>query len=144
MTLAVCVPGIPVPQGSLRNAGPRRTFHANDAALKPWRATVIAHLQEQMTGAGEWPLDGPVSVTAVFVLPRPKSAPRSRLWPDRKPDLDKLIRAACDSLQQAGAIAQDAQVVHLEAMKAYGTPGMTLTVRAVPADFLDRLTGAVA
>jgi crossover junction endodeoxyribonuclease RusA len=138
--LVVRVPGIPVPQGSLRALGAGRpTVHANAAALKPWRATVIAHLQDEMHHAGDWPLDGPVSVRLTFVLPRPKSAPKSRTWPDKKPDIDRLTRAALDSLTQSGAVHDDAQVCHLEALKAYGVPGMVLTLRPLGADATLRL-----
>jgi crossover junction endodeoxyribonuclease RusA len=138
--LTVRVPGIPVPQGSLRALGAGRpTVHSNAAALKPWRASVIAHVQEQMAAGGDWPLAGPVSVRLTFVLPRPKSAPKSRTWPDRKPDLDKLTRAALDAVEQAGAVQGDAQVCHLEALKAYGVPGMVLTLRPLSADVVARL-----
>jgi Holliday junction resolvase RusA-like endonuclease len=86
--LTVQVPGLPVPQGSIRNLGRGRpSVHANADKLLPWRAS--------------------------------------------RPDLDKLTRAAFDSLQESGAIRDDAQVVGLRAVKVYGTPGMALTVQAV-------------
>ncbi|WP_331852408.1 hypothetical protein [Mycobacteroides abscessus] len=41
--------------------------------------------------AGRPIFDGPVSVTLQFVLPRPKSAPKSRTpAATKRPDLDKL------------------------------------------------------
>lgn len=122
--LSVVVPGVAVAQGSLRSLGNGRpTVHSNAAALMPWRATVVATVQAGMAQAGgEWPLTGPVKLEVLFALPRPRSAPKSRVFPDRKPDLDKLVRAIGDSLTQAGAIADDAQIVTLLADKEYGTP----------------------
>lgn len=99
---------------------------SNKATLLPWRASVIAHVRQQMERGGEWPVDGPVRVAVTFHLQRPVSAPKWRLWPDRKPDLDKLVRAALDAVTQAGALADDARVVHIDARKDYGNPGMTL------------------
>jgi crossover junction endodeoxyribonuclease RusA len=130
-TLAVTVPGIPAPQGSMKSYGPGRLVHSNPATL-PWRASVIAHIRQQMQD-GTWPITGPVKVGITFTLPRPKSAPKSRMWPDKKPDIDKLARACLDALEQAGAIQSDAQVVMLGATKVYGTPEMTLTLRSMSA-----------
>lgn len=133
--LTVTVPGVPVSQGSLRSLGAGRpTVHSNASTLLPWRASVVAHVRQVMDRGGEWPIEGPVKVAVTFHLPRPKSAPKWRLWPDRKPDLDKLCRACLDALSErtgAGAIRDDAQVVVLGASKEYGTPGMTLSLRAL-------------
>jgi crossover junction endodeoxyribonuclease RusA len=129
-TLAVSVPGTPAPQGSIRSLGAGRpSVHSNASTLLPWRASVIAHIRQAMETGGPWPLEGPVKVGITFYLPKPKSAPKSRMWPDRKPDVDKLARACLDSLEQAGAIRSDAQVVMLGATKVYGLPGMVMTVR---------------
>lgn len=134
-SLTVTVPGVPISQGSLRSLGAGRpTVHSNAATLLPWRASVVAHVRQQMERGGEWPIDGPVKLSVTFHLARPKSSPRWRLWPDKKPDLDKLVRACCDALSErtgAGAIRDDAQVVLLSASKEFGTPGMTLSLRAL-------------
>jgi Holliday junction resolvase RusA-like endonuclease len=103
--LTVQVPGLPVPQGSIRNLGRGRpSVHANADKLLPWRASVVAHIRQAMNGQAEWPVEGPLEVGVTFYLPRPKSA---------------------------GAIRDDAQVVGLRAVKVFGTPGMALTVQAV-------------
>jgi Holliday junction resolvase RusA-like endonuclease len=54
---------------------------------------------------------------------RPRSAPKSRLWPDRKPDLDKLERGCLDALTSAAVIEDDARVVRLSSWKRYALPG---------------------
>lgn len=134
-TLTVTVPGVPQPQGSMRHFGPGRPMESsNKATLLPWRASVVAHVRQAMEHGGEWPITGPVKVAVSFTLPRPKSAPRWRLWPDKKPDLDKLCRAAFDALSEktgAGAIHDDAQIVLLSADKSYGTPQMSLLLRSL-------------
>lgn len=133
--LHVVVPGIPVPQGSIRSLGAGRpSVHSNATKLKPWRGEVIATIRDVMDGIEcEWPIEGPLSVEVTFHLPRPKSAPKSRLYPDRKPDVDKLARSTLDALTMSGAIGDDAQVVELRACKIYsGLPGMELTVEPMP------------
>lgn len=129
-TLTVSVLGAPVPQGSMKALGPRRMVHHNAEKLRPWRDTVAWHLREEMAAAGMTePWDEPLAVTATFVLPRPASAPRRRWAPDRKPDIDKLLRAALDSITLAGVAADDARVVHVAMSKVYGPiPQMVLTV----------------
>lgn len=132
MFLHVSVPGVPAPQGSLRSLGTGRpSVHSNAATLLPWRAAVIAHVRQVMQTGGEWPVEGPVQAEATFFLPRPKSAPAWRIWPDKKPDLDKLQRAAGDALEQAGALRSDAQIVLWKSSKQYGPPGMDLRLRTL-------------
>ena len=74
-------------------------------------------------GTVSWyPVSGPLSVTMVFTLPRPKSCPKSRLWPDKKPDLSKLVRSTEDALIDAGIIDDDARIVHLDPWKVFPIP----------------------
>ena len=135
--LTVTVPGVPQPQGSMKSFGRGPLVHSNAEHLLPWRASLIGHLRQAMDAdmvEPGWPISGPVRVDVVFTLPKPKSAPKSRLHPDRKPDLDKLCRAALDALGQktgAGVIYDDAQVVGLVAAKNYGNPGCTLTIASL-------------
>jgi Endodeoxyribonuclease RusA len=54
---------------------------------------------------------GPSSRGWFFYLPKPSSAPkRRRTWPDRKPDLSKLLRAIEDPMNGV-LIADDARIV---------------------------------
>ncbi len=117
--LTVFVPGIPKPQGSMRHIRMGKatvTVHADHDNLIVWRHAV-AHEVNQVWG--DTPvLDEPVALTLYFYLPRPKSAPKKRLHPDRLPDLDKLVRAVLDSLTGI-VLADDARVVSLGAIKNY-------------------------
>jgi len=69
-------------------------------------------------------MDGPLSLTVNFWLPRPASLTKKRIadGPCRKPDIDKLIRSSCDALTTAGAIADDARIVRIVASKRYVLP----------------------
>lgn len=134
MFLHVSVPGVPVPQGSMKHFGVGRPMESsNKATLLPWRQAVVAHVRQVMEAGGEWPVEGPVQVDVTFFLARPKSAP-NRMWPEKKPDCDKLVRGALDCLSEktgAGAIRDDAQVVIIRASKQYGAPGMDLRLRTL-------------
>ena len=131
-TLAVTVLGTPVPQGSMKSLGPRRMVHSNAEKLRPWRDTVSWHVRQNMADLGLQPFEGPVALTATFVLPRPKSAAKSRWAPDRKPDGDKLLRGLFDAITAGGGWVDDAQVVSCSWSKVYpldgNVPGVTFTV----------------
>jgi len=89
---------------------------------------------------------GPVSVTVMFRLPRPKghygtgrnagylraSAPR---LPGGRPDIDKLLRSTFDALGEAGVWGDDSQVTDVHASKMYANPyepiGATIRVSGV-------------
>lgn len=74
--------------------------------------------------------DGPVSVTVVFHLLKPKSA-KKRIYPAVKPDIDnytKLIFDACNGL----VFNDDAQVIRLSAEKKYADEeGIYISVEAL-------------
>jgi len=97
--------------------------------LKPWRDKMTAAARLANPGA---PMDGPLEVIAVFYMPKPKR-PKFAL-PATPADLDKFQRALGDALTQAGAIKDDARIVHWDAWKKYhpeGWAGVEVEVRAV-------------
>jgi len=132
--LTVTVLGVPVPQGAIRSLGTGRpSVHANAKALHPWRQMVAQQVRWQMGDAGLYePLDGPMVLTATFVMPRPKSAPKSRWAPDRRPDLSHLVRALEDAIVMGGGVVDDSQFVTEVVSKVYpadgAIPGVTFTV----------------
>lgn len=98
----------------------RKTYdpQAEDAQTDRWR------LKAQMHGP---PLEGPLSVSAVFVFKRPKSWPKKRkdTFHSSRPDLDNLVKWICD----AGNCAiwhDDAQIVCTTAIKIYGEEEKTI------------------
>lgn len=125
------VPGVPVPQGSVDMY--RGRIVGVKAPLKKWRDSIRAATLARHEGE---PMDGPLTVALAFQLAPPQRA----RWPlpAVKPDLDKLIRAALDSLSTTknrkgvitpGVITDDARIVHITAAKAYHhTPGVMITI----------------
>lgn len=107
------VHGVPVPQGSM-NVYNGRIVHRNSAKLMAWRNAIAEKCRDVMV-----PLTGGVEVTALFIMPKPKTVSRDEM--SVRPDLDKLVRAALDGLTGA-AFADDAQVTRLHARKQYGDP----------------------
>jgi len=123
------VAGIPAPQGSkrpVRLGNGRVGMVESSRAVGPWRDAVRTETQQHMTGRD--PLQGAVSVSLLFWLARPSSAPRARTHPVTRPDLDKLVRSTLDGLRAGGAFEDDSQVVELACRKEYGTPGCDITV----------------
>ena len=129
-TISFLVHGLPVPQGSTRawliNGKPVITSTAK--GLGTWRR-LVADVAQRF--APDEPWEGPVGIDLHFGLPKPKSAPkRRRVWPDKRPDLDKLTRAVLDALTYV-VFADDSQVVEIRATKDYGAPGVAIEVHRI-------------
>lgn len=124
------VRGLPIPQGSTRawvlHGKPVITSTAK--GLATWRR-LVADVAQNYAPAEPW--DGPVGIELHFGLPKPKSAPkRKRVWPDKRPDLDKLTRAVLDALTYV-VFGDDSQVVEIQASKDYGAPGVVVEIRRI-------------
>jgi Holliday junction resolvase RusA-like endonuclease len=142
--LNVVVEGEPITQGSMvRSRFGNGMHHQKASALALWRAQIGIATRDAAEKAGVLlPLDdGPLRVEATFVLPRPQSAPKRRIWPHVGKDLDKLTRALLDGLTQCGAWEDDSRVVQLDVEKRYvgqlvtmPRPGVLLTIRPVLLD----------
>jgi crossover junction endodeoxyribonuclease RusA len=114
--IEIIVRGSPAPQGSKSFKGMRGghgVLVESSKAVKPWRESVKWAAIEAMRVQGvTCPLDGPLRALMVFTLRKPAGAPkRKQSWPDRKPDLSKLIRSTEDALVDASVIADDARIV---------------------------------
>lgn len=136
--------------GKPQPAGSKRAFVVNGKAVitdanknaKPWKQEVKACAAEAMAGHGL--LDGPLGLTAVFYLARPKGhyrtgkhsnevKPNAPVFPSVKPDSTKLVRGLEDAC--TGIVwRDDAQVVAQTVLKRYGDPERVevTVVRAVP------------
>ena len=122
--MTITVYGTPAPQGSKRFVGikgGRGVMIESSKAVKPWREAVKCAALDAMPPGSPWyQIAGPIRVRMVFTLPKPKSAPKGRItYPDRKPDLSKLVRATEDALTDAGVWQDDARVIECVAVKAY-------------------------
>lgn len=137
------VPGIPKPGGSKKaffRPGMRFPVVVEDCKKnKEWRAVVALAGHEAFPHA---PLDGPLSVTYVFVMPRVKAHYRTGkratelrddapIYHTVKPDCTKLVRSTEDAL--TGILwADDAQCAVQSARKEYGTTtGCFITVERI-------------
>jgi crossover junction endodeoxyribonuclease RusA len=113
----------PAPQGSKSYKGKSKSGHAilaeSSKKVKPWREAVCWAAREH---GGK--ITGPVGVRIVFTLRKPKTAPKTRkTWPDRKPDIDKLVRSTFDALTAAGTWEDDGRVVEQLAYKVFPDEG---------------------
>lgn len=136
--LVLHVYGVPKPKGSLRHVGRGRLVEQVDGSTA-WKEHVRAEAETAARAVGWERLDGvPVRARLVFVVPRPKSAPKSRRWPTTRSsgDLDKLVRNMLDALASqrgvGGVIGDDSQVVELTTSKVYAEPGEGQAVELGP------------
>jgi Holliday junction resolvase RusA-like endonuclease len=86
------------------------------------------------------PLDGPLDLQLVFLLPRPKSMvwktrPMPRAWHQAKPDLDNLVKAVKDALKGL-TWRDDSQIGRVVAVKWYASidepPGVEVEIDFMP------------
>lgn len=116
----VTVYGTPGPQGSKRHVGGGRMIESSKL-VKPWREDVRnAALAACAASPDAFPMTGPLRAVIAFTLKKPASAPkRTRTWPSKKPDIDKLIRSTFDAIGSAGVWIDDAQVIDVRSMKSF-------------------------
>ena len=124
--------GLPAPQGSKRHVG-KGIMVESSKKVKPWRQDVkyaaleVINAQSPIPFA---PMSGPLRITVMFYLPRPKGHYRTGAnaamfrdnaptFPAGRPDLDKLLRSTLDAIGESGCWGDDAQVVKIHAGKHY-------------------------
>lgn len=120
--LVFTVPGEPRPKGRPRvgrtKAGAPVVF--TDRKTASYENLVALAASQALQADGRGAFDGPLILRVEFFLPRPKSAPRRITVPCKKPDLDNLIKAVMDGMNQAGVWVDDSRVVCLMSRKDYG------------------------
>jgi len=148
--ISFTVYGTPAPQGSkfaVVRGGKPIVVDDNKPLLTTWRKAVENAAALALHGTWDtqyW--DGPVGIEVQFIVARPNGhyrtgrnahllrddAPRH---PDRRPDLDKYVRATLDALTAAKAIRDDSRVTDLHAVKSYARreqpPGAFITIREI-------------
>jgi Holliday junction resolvase RusA-like endonuclease len=140
--IEIVVIGSPAPQGSKKFVGMRGghgVMIESSKAVKPWREAVKWAAHAARNGAP--PLDGALIVRMVFTMPKPQSAPKTRrTYPNRKPDISKLIRSTEDALTDAGIWVDDSRVVGYERAEkvfpgedpeALDVPGVRIVIRDI-------------
>lgn len=119
--------GTPAPQGSKKFVGTtkkgRGILVESSAKVKPWRMDVKEQAEKALRQLGHT-LAGPLKVSMVFTLKKPASAPKTRVtFPDRVPDLSKLVRSTEDAITDAGLWEDDARIVQCLSGKRYPGEG---------------------
>lgn len=112
------------PQGSKRHVGGGRMVESSKG-LPLWRNAVsaAAALALDQVEFCE-PMAGALCVEILFLRIRPKSTPKSVLYPVTAPDIDKLARAVLDACEGI-LYLNDKQVVRLRAEKDFGSSAKT-------------------
>ncbi len=133
--MTIIVYGDPAPQGSKAFkgiAGGHAILQEMSKKVKPWREAVkhaalavlendSLSIERHCNGA----IPGAVAVEMTFTMKKSKSAPKTRkTWPDRRPDLSKLVRSTEDALTDAGVWEDDSRVVSLYARKVFPGEGV--------------------
>jgi crossover junction endodeoxyribonuclease RusA len=125
----------PAPQGSKRHVGNGRMIESS-TQVKPWR-----YLVQQAAVATQQPtITGPVSLSCVFLFPRPKShyntkgilKPSAPTFHSVKPDGSKCLRSTEDALVDSGLLQDDARIAVSSFTKRYTVgsehPGAIITI----------------
>ena len=111
--------GCPAPQGS--KVKTRWGMREDNPRTGTWREAVkqaVLMAYPLATRADSVLIRGPVVVHVVFTMPRPKSAKKGAL-PDKKPDVDKLLRSTFDAMTEMGCWEDDSRVVCVSAWKVF-------------------------
>lgn len=120
--------GIPATQGSKRAFvinGRARMRESSSEKLHTWYTSVRTAAFNEFPA----PVAGPVCIRVRFEMPRPKAHYRTGAhadalridaphWCEKKPDLDKLVRAVLDAMT-AVVYRDDSQVVEISATMTY-------------------------
>lgn len=125
MTLSFTVFGEAIPQGSAKAFMPKNARYpivtSDNPRLKGWRQRVAEDASialEQLGAKGWYDGVGPITVVAMFHLPRPKTFPKKGKPHLTRPDVDKLARAIGDAL--TGVLwRDDSQVTRMTVGKCY-------------------------
>lgn len=149
--LVIYAVGTPAPQGSKKAfvVGGHARVVDDSKKTKPWRQDVTSAAHSALQ---DWPdaahtlAVGPLHVTIVFFLARPKAhygtgrnaavlKPTAPIYVDKKPDVDKLVRSTLDALTDAGVYRDDNQVARLWVEKQYAdsATGAQIMIRPLTA-----------
>lgn len=142
--LFVTIPHAAAPQGSKRHVG-RGILVESSGRVAPYRAALAQATHEAVASAtpSTWPTREPVYVWANFTCVRPAShygtgrneyrvKDSAPAFPATRTtgDIDKLLRATLDAMQDGGAFVDDSQVVYAVAAKTWGSaPHVHVTVK---------------
>lgn len=143
-TLEFFVYGIPKaqprPRAFARKFGDKWQARVYDAGTaEEWKGLIAAAVRPVIPAT---PIEGPVELTIMFYMPRPKNhfrsngdiKPKAPNFHTSKPDLDNLEKAVKDALTQLQVWRDDSQVALKITEKRYtqtGAPGANIKVRSL-------------
>ncbi len=94
---------------------------------KDWEQLIRSQAQQYRVFDSPW--DCAVEMELVFSMPKPKSCPKTRLFPVTKPDLDKLCRAVFDGVTGI-LVSDDSRIIQCTAWKQYSdAPSVDITIQ---------------
>lgn len=109
--------GIPKPQARARTfIRPGARFATTWSPKTDWFSVCYA---TALANRPKTPFTGPLMVKLRFHLPRPKSVPKTKIYPDVRPDLDNYEKAVLDAFTQAVIWEDDGQICDLQSQKIY-------------------------
>lgn len=129
------IPGEPAARAekvvTIRGRGRTFTRIADKGKPSDYKAYLKSYIADS---APQRLLDGALRLELTAYLPKPKSAPKSRIWPVKKPDLSNLLKCAEDCLRSI-VIVDDALIVQQINEKRYAgedcMPGLWLKVSEI-------------
>jgi len=132
--------GLPKPKARARTVKLRngKTVSYTPKKTEDWedsiRLQALEHRQEPL-----W--DEALIFEATFILPKPKSVPKKRIFPETKPDLDNLCKSVTDALE--GLIyTNDSRIVDKVLRKRYGdAPGVEVRISKAEAVYRPIVSG---
>lgn len=86
-----------------------------------FRDSVLSHIKSNIPAElrGKMPITSGLSVSIVFHMPRPKSVAKSEIWHIKRPDIDNLIKAVLDAVNDTKIWEDDSQIYEIKSKKVY-------------------------
>lgn len=113
-----------------------RTY--DPAASRDYKADIKYQMLGKLAMMNFQIIEGPVTLSVEFYMPRPKSHYNKKgikdlapVWHSNKPDLDNMLKAVKDAITSTGRIwKDDSQVCSEHANKMYAEmPGIVITIQ---------------
>lgn len=122
VSVKISIPVEPVPKGRPRLGQAKikgSAFRTRPVAFTPkatriYESKLSHYINYKYSGP---PLEGPLSLTVIFYVKKPKST--KRIYPEVRPDLDNYLKAVMDACNRK-LYNDDGQIVTLSSSKFYG------------------------
>ncbi|MDD5060763.1 MAG: RusA family crossover junction endodeoxyribonuclease [Candidatus Marinimicrobia bacterium] len=120
---------VAVIKGHVREYTPAKTRNAEAEIRITIRQNILHALQWDTEAGPYFPAQMPLRLEALFVIPRPPSTPKKRLFPVPRPDAENYLKLLQDALNKF-LYVDDSQITTVLIKKRYGMmPAIHLSVR---------------